>query len=117
MDIQSIHKRISELCKQKQWTYYKLAKEAGFSQSTLKSIVKEKYMPNLYTINKICDALNISLSDFFKSELFDYKIKTDNTHIMLWSKLREQDREKVLIYMYGLLHEEIPQKEENDNDL
>lgn len=117
MDIQSIHKRILELCQQKQWSFYRLAKESGFSQSTLKSITKEKYMPNLYTINKICSALDISLSDFFKSKLFGYTQDSDNIYTTLWSRLHESEREKVLIYMYGLLHEKIPQKEDNTNDL
>lgn len=117
MDIQSIHKRILELCQQKQWSFYRLAKESGFSQSTLKSITKEKYMPNLYTINKICNALDISLSDFFKSELFGYTQDKNNDFTTLLSRLHKPDREKVLIYMYGLLHEKVPEKEDNNNEL
>ena len=117
MDIQSMHKRIAELCKQKQWTYYRLAKECGFQQSTLKSIIKEKNMPNLYTLDKICNALNITLSDFFKSELFEDVTTINNEYISLWIKLQSADKERVLVYMYGLLHKEVPMKEDVKNDL
>ena len=116
MDIKSIKLRISELCKQKGWSYYRLSKEAGFQQSTLKPILKEKNLPNLYTLEKICTALNISLSDFFKSDLFNCKIHSDDSYRQLWNQLPSGDKEKVLIYMYGLLRLEIP-KEGLKNDL
>lgn len=107
MDIRSINKRITQLCQEKGWSYYKLAKEAGFQQSTLKSITKEKNMPSLYTIAKICTALNITVSEFFNSELFDSKSETRQLFLCLWDKLQPEDREKVIIYMHGLLHIEV----------
>lgn len=110
MDIKAINKRISELCAARNWTLYKLSKEAGFQQSTLKAIRKEKNMPTLYTISRICSAFGISLSEFFRSELFGYNTKADETYIELWDLLSDRDREKVQIYMYGLLHIDIPKE-------
>lgn len=114
MDIQSIHQRIEQLCKQKGWSYYRLAKEAGFQQSTLKSITTEKYMPSLYTLNKICIALNITMSDFFDTSIFNYNNNEKQLFISLWNELPPEDREKVLIYMHGLLHKEIRKEDSND---
>ncbi len=115
MNIESISKRITQLCKERNWSYYRLAKEAKFQQATLFPILHNKNMPNLYTLNDICKALNITLSEFFHCELFENVNLTDK-YIELWGKLSNKDKEKVLIYMYGLLQKEIP-KEGLVNDI
>lgn len=107
MDIKAIHNRIDELCKERNWSYYKLAKEAGFQQSTLKPIIKEKNMPSLYTLNKICMACDISLSDFFSSHYFNKNQDDHNELQYLLAALSPQDKKLVKIYIYGLLHKEI----------
>ena len=111
MDIKSIKTRIEQLCKQRHWSYYKLSKESGFQQSTLKSILKEKNMPSLYTLYKICEAFNISLSDFFNDKLFDSNTKSKQLFVQLWDELQPDDQKKVLIYMQGLLHKQIQEEE------
>ena len=115
MDKKSVPNRISELCQQKGWSYYKLAQEAGFQQANLNAILKGKNLPSLYTISKICKALDISLSDFFKSNLFDNSTVLYKQYQILWESLSNSDKEKVLIYMYGLAHT-IP-KEDFKNDI
>lgn len=114
MDIKSISKRLEQLCKERNWSYYRLAKEAGFQQSTLKSIIKEKNMPSLYTLSKICDAFNISVQDFFSSEVFNDSHNSNQQLLSLWSDLDRNDKEKVLIYMHGLLHKEIKEEDLKD---
>ena len=42
-----------------------LAKKSGISISTMVDIISKKKIPNIYTLHNICNALNISLSDFF----------------------------------------------------
>lgn len=113
MDINSISQRIKELCTARGWSYYRLAKEAGFQQSILKPILKEKNMPSIYTLSKICKAFGISLSTFFKSSLFDGDYVPEDEIIEIWDKLSPQDKERVLIYTHGLLHT-IPKEITND---
>ena len=109
MDIKLISQRITQLCKERGWSYYRLAKEAGFQQATLFPILHEKNMPNLYTLNDICNALGITLSEFFHCDLFEVINNTDN-YIELWEQLNNGEKEKVLIYMCGLLHKNFPFK-------
>lgn len=115
MDKHSIPNRITELCQQRGWSYYKLAQKAGFQQANLNSILKGKNLPTLYTISKICEALDISLSDFFKSSFFDNTLVSTTQYQKLWDSLSNSDKEKVLIYMHGLTHT-IP-KEDFKNDI
>lgn len=57
--------RIEELRKAKGWTSYKLAVEADLSQSTLANMYARGTLPSLTTLINICDALEITLSEFF----------------------------------------------------
>ena len=56
--------RIDELRKEKNY----LALEAGLTQSTLNNLYSRKTEPKISTLRAICEALGISLSDFFKDE-------------------------------------------------
>ncbi len=60
--------RIDELRKEKGWSVNYLALEAGLTQSTLNNLYSRKTEPKISTLRAICDALGISLSDFFKEE-------------------------------------------------
>ena len=63
--------RILDLCNKKGITPNALSYLAGISQSTVKSILNgESKNPGIVTIKKICDGLDISLIDFFDTELF-----------------------------------------------
>lgn len=64
--------RIIELCKENKITINKLATVCGITQSTLSNIVGGRNnSTTISTIKKICDGLNISVQEFFNSDLFD----------------------------------------------
>ncbi len=64
--------RIIELCHQRNITVNKLSTICGITQSTLNNIISGRNnSPTLSTIKKICDGLEITIHDFFKSEIFD----------------------------------------------
>ena len=69
----NIGKRIYELREQRQLTTNKLANLAGVSQSYLREIELEKKNPTVEVLSYICDALHISLREFFN--FFYRKIK------------------------------------------
>ena len=63
--------RILELCKERQITVNKLAIISGVTQSTLNNIVSARnHSVTLSTLKKLCDGLEISIGDFFASEVF-----------------------------------------------
>ena len=64
--------RIIELCDENNITVNKLSTLCGVTQSTLNNIVSGRNnSTTVSTVKKICDGLNISISDFFASELFE----------------------------------------------
>lgn len=67
----AIRKRIHELCHSRNLTINGLSYVCGITQSTLNNIMtRENNKPTISTIKKICDGLDITLSEFFDTEYF-----------------------------------------------
>ena len=68
---QAVRERIAELCEEKHITINKLANISGITQSTLNYIMSGRNnSTTISTIQKICDGLEITVTDFFDSPLF-----------------------------------------------
>ena len=68
---QAVRERIAELCEEKHITINKLANISGITQSTLNNIMSGRNnSTTISTIQKICDGLEITVTDFFDSPLF-----------------------------------------------
>lgn len=105
-----VTEHIKEICKQRGWSYYKLAKESGISHSSLNYTMKHQHVPTINTLIKICNGLDITLSQFFDG-IDNNKSKGQDKLINLWNLLNEQEKELALIYIHGLLHKTPPKKE------
>ena len=68
----AVANRIIQLCNKKNIAINALANISGISPSTLYSVLNEKSQnPGIVTIKKLCDGLEISLREFFDSDIFD----------------------------------------------
>ncbi|MGN0622236.1 MAG: helix-turn-helix domain-containing protein [Porcipelethomonas sp.] len=68
---EAVSKRILELCCAKDITVNKLCTISGITQSTVNDIVNHKTRNiGISTIKKLCDGLEITISDFFDTEYF-----------------------------------------------
>jgi len=68
---EAVKLRILELCTKNHITVNKLSTISGLTQSTLNNIVSGRNnSATVSTIKKICDGLEISILDFFSSDLF-----------------------------------------------
>ncbi|MBQ3018370.1 MAG: helix-turn-helix transcriptional regulator [Clostridia bacterium] len=64
--------RIIQLCNQNGITLNKLSTICGITQSTLNNVVSGRNKSvTVSTVKKICDGLEINISDFFNSDLFN----------------------------------------------
>ena len=69
---EAVAERILQLCKERNMAINALANISGVSPSTIYSILNEKSQnPGIVSIKKICDGFEISLREFFDSDLFD----------------------------------------------
>ncbi|MDE5569702.1 MAG: helix-turn-helix transcriptional regulator [Ruminococcus sp.] len=63
--------RIVELCSERQITVNKLSTISGVTQSTVNDIVNSRTRNiGIVTIKKLCDGLNITITDFFDTAIF-----------------------------------------------
>lgn len=69
---ETIVKRVADLCEERKLTLYGLAMLCGVDKSTVYSLRNEKSLsPEVATIKKICDGLEITLGQFFSTPEFD----------------------------------------------
>lgn len=69
---EAVAKRILQLCDERNIAVNALANVSGVSPSTVYSMLNEKSQnPGVVSLQKLCDGLDISLRQFFDSELFD----------------------------------------------
>ena len=68
----ALKKQVLELCKAKEISIGELARVCGISSSGLRKILNGKSRgPKMMTIKKLCDALEITLGEFFSTPEFD----------------------------------------------
>ena len=68
----TIKNRILQLCGERDIAINKLANICGLPPSSVKNILYGKSKnPKIITIKKICDGLDITLSEFFNTKEFD----------------------------------------------
>lgn len=68
---EAVKLRILELCQERKITINKLATISGVTQSTINNIIcGRNNSTTISTIKKLCDGLEITINDFFKSNVF-----------------------------------------------
>lgn len=65
-------KRINNLCKEQNMSYYSLSYHSAVPLTTLMHIMdKSTVNPGIITISKLCDGFGITMKEFFDSSEFD----------------------------------------------
>lgn len=85
-------KRLKDIMDQRGWTEYKLAKESDLSQSTISNMFARNTLPTIPTLEAICKALKISLSEFFLED----KDSTKNKVMSKYKRLNDEQQELVI---------------------
>lgn len=68
----AVSMRLQELLKERNMTQYQLSMRSGLPKSTIGNIVNCQFdSVKLRVIHEMCQGLELSISDFFDSHLFD----------------------------------------------
>ena len=62
-------KKINKLRLERGWSIYRLSVASGISQSTLNNMFNRETLPSITTLECICSAFDISMSEFFSDEV------------------------------------------------
>ncbi len=69
--VDCIQTRLNELCRARNLSFNKLAYISAVHPSTIKGIMNgSSQNPGIVTIKKLCDGLDISLTEFFDTDYF-----------------------------------------------
>ncbi len=89
----NVLEKIKKLQEERGWSTYKLAYESGLTQSTLSNMFARGTCPTVDTLEKICEAFGISLSEFF--DINEKKIHVSKDELELLNRYRVlNDKEK-----------------------
>lgn len=97
--------RIDELCRQYNWTHYKIAKAADIPLASFNSMFKRNTSPTIPTLEKICEGFHISMCDFFNYEVTpDTPVLDPDARLLLerYSTLTKSEKQLLLAYLDGL---------------
>ncbi|MBB5264870.1 transcriptional regulator with XRE-family HTH domain [Catenibacillus scindens] len=97
----AVNRRILELCKERGYTVYRLSSLSGIPTSTITSILKRNNAPTIPTLQKICQALDLTLAQFF-SQGFDTLTPSQSEYLEEFTRLNPHERELVLAYIRGI---------------
>lgn len=92
-----IIKKIDQLMDEHNWTDYKLSVESGLSSSTIANIHRRNTVPSIPTLEAICSAFGITLSQFFDEGTVTVQLNKEQQDLFnSWVSLT--DHQKHLIY-------------------
>ena len=92
--VKDILSMITQYREDRGWTEYQLAERAGLPQSTISSWYRKKMIPTVASLEKICHAFGITLSQLF-AENEEAVTLTDNQQKLLqrWDRLTKEQQE------------------------
>lgn len=103
LDEKYITNRIRELCDKKQMSMYALSNKTGISQSSLSNLMKRGSTRTFYTLDKICDGLGITLSQFFSGDMEKLELSSEQKRVLeTWESLSDKEKAAVEIYVRGM---------------
>ena len=94
--------KIKFILDEKGWSAYRLSKECGLSANTILTMLKRNSVPSITTLEAICKAFGITLSEFFaEGELIEV---SDDTRELLeyWSTLSHKQKESLLAFIKNI---------------
>ena len=79
----NVLERITELREKKHWSEYQLAEHSGLTQSTISSWYRKNILPTLPSLERICIAFGISMTQFFDDSSTELSLINQNQKKLL----------------------------------
>ena len=95
--------RIAELCEKRGYTKYRLSQLTDMSQTALANILNKRSVPTVVTLERICDAFDITLAQFFTENGGRLNLTEDQNEILeVWDGLESKEREILMTFIRSL---------------
>jgi len=94
--VKDILATITEYREERGWTEYQLAEHSGLPQSTISSWYRKNMVPTIPSLEKICSAFGITLSQLFAEGDVPVSLTESQRKLLeCWSKLSEDQQSVV----------------------
>lgn len=98
-----IIERIESLCEKKHMSRYRLSQKTGLAQSSISNLLNRKSLPTIPTLEKICEGLDITLSQFFAGDGKPLDLTDEQREFLdSWNDLTEEEKSLVKAYIQGI---------------
>ena len=91
--------KITSLCEKRDISKYRLSQLSGISQSSLGRIMAQENLPSLITLEKICVALGVTLSQFFQEGNSENLTEEQKEVLKIWNDLSTNEQETVMFFL------------------
>ena len=79
------------------WSEYQLAEYSGLPQSTISSWYRKNLIPTIPSLQKICDAFDITLSQLFAEENVVVSLTASQKQLLkYWSRLSQEQQQAII---------------------
>lgn len=97
IQMNAINKKIWDMCRERKWSIYELAKRTDLTYSTLNSSINRNAAPKIDTLERICEAFGITLAQFFfEDEAIEVLSKEEKELIRLYRLASQKKKEALL---------------------
>lgn len=99
----NVLERITNFRVLKGWTEYQLAEKSGLTQSTISSWYRKNMIPSIPSLEKICTAFGITLSQFFAEEAENFSLTDIQKKFIIESNRLTPQQQEALIQFFQTL--------------
>lgn len=89
--------RLRELLQERGWSEYRLAQVSGLNESTISNIYRRNTLPTIATLEAICHAFGITLSQFFAEDEMVEMTPDVKELLDAWVPLTSEQKRTVLL--------------------
>ena len=105
----TVIERIDEIMKKQNLTDYQLSKISGLSSSTISNMRKRNTVPSIATLEYMCKAMGITLSQFFADEhTLMYPVTPEQKEFLDYYVLLPEEQQNLILELVKNLR---PEKE------
>lgn len=98
-----ILKRIQELRDDRGWTNYRMSEEAKLDNSVVNNMFSRGTMPSIATLKSLCDAFDLTLSQFFNEDESSLILSEDEKNMIIqYRKLNKKNKLVIKTLISGL---------------
>ena len=93
----NVIKRITELKERRGWSDYAMAEKSGLSTATISAWYNKGYEPSVHSLELVCEAFGITLSQFFMEEGEAILLNQEEKNLLEhWNALGKEQKRSLL---------------------